>query len=302
MGANSAIEWTDHTFNAWYGCTKVSSACDFCYAEIWAKRSGLVQWGGPRRRSSVQNWREPLKWNRDAAAAKTVARVFCNSLGDWADAEVPDEWRADLFALIEATPNLEWLLLTKRHALARRYLPKEPRKNIRVGMTVENEDMARLRLPRLAQLGLEGWRTFVSYEPALGPIKWWPWLDTEGISGGTLHWIIAGGESGAHARAPHPDWFRDCRDACAKAGVPFFLKQWGEWMPHQVVAGGDLGADVRAGRVEIVHPTGQSNDEVFRATGRNTIHGSRYMVRVGKKRAGAMLDGREHREFPTVAA
>lgn len=116
MAANSKIEWTDHTFNPWLGCSKISPSCAHCYAEGWAKRSGLVKWGDhPRRRTSAANWREPLKWNRAAEAAGERRRVFCASLADvFEDREELKPWRYDLWRLIEATPSLDWLLLTKR--------------------------------------------------------------------------------------------------------------------------------------------------------------------------------------------
>jgi protein gp37 len=118
---------------------------------------------------------------------------------------------------------------------------------------------------------------------------------------GTIDWVIVGGESGRGARPMHPIWAKTIRDQCSRAGVPFFFKQWGEWAPHRPVPGGDLGADTRAGRVIIVHPTGQSPDEVFVESGRNTIPGSLYMARVGKKAAGRLLNGREWNEFPHEA-
>src|SRR6185312_14413446 len=112
MGENSKIEWTHHTFNPWVGCTKVGPPCDFCYAEGWAKRSGMVQWGDhPRRRTSEANWRQPLKWNKAAEAAGERRRVFCASLADWLDNQAEPAWRADLGELIAATPYLDWLLL-----------------------------------------------------------------------------------------------------------------------------------------------------------------------------------------------
>jgi protein gp37 len=113
--------------------------------------------------------------------------------------------------------------------------------------------------------------------------------------------VIVGGESGPNARPMHLDWARSLRDQCITAGVPFFFKQLGEWAPHRPQAGGDLGGDVRADRVRIVHPTGQSDVEVSVATGgRNTVPGSRYMVRIGKKAAGRMLDGRTWDGMPDV--
>lgn len=152
MSANSHIEWTDHTFNPWEGCTKWSPGCKNCYAETRNKRfAGGKNWGkgAPRRRTSAANWKQPLRWNRDAgtgrflecpkcglrgnpptvcptAGCSTFAsemdtarpRVFCASLADWLDDEVPVEWLADLLSLIHATPNLDWLLLSKRPELA----------------------------------------------------------------------------------------------------------------------------------------------------------------------------------------
>ena len=125
--------------------------------------------------------------------------------------------------------------------------------------------------------------------------------DDEEFKGAIINWVIAGGESGSHAWPMHPQWARDLHDQCRAAGVPFFFKQWGEWAPHNVVAGGDLGGDVRAGRVRIVHPGAEDYVEVARMTGgHSTLPGSRYMARVGKKAAGRLLDGREWNEFPAV--
>src|ERR1700730_6921319 len=117
VAENSKIEWTDHTFNPWIGCTKVSPACDHCYAEaMMDTRYGRVRWGAgeDRSRTSKANWQQPLKWNRIAQADGARPLVFCASLADVFDNEVDPLWRRELFALIEATPSLIWLLLTKR--------------------------------------------------------------------------------------------------------------------------------------------------------------------------------------------
>src|SRR5258708_7584279 len=117
MGKNSHIEWTHHTFNPWWGCTKVSPACDNCYAEAWAKRVGNDVWGSkaPRRFFSDSHWKEPLKWQAQAAEEEERARVFCASMADVFEARPElDAPRARLWKLIESTPNLDWLLLTKR--------------------------------------------------------------------------------------------------------------------------------------------------------------------------------------------
>jgi protein gp37 len=233
VGAITAISWTDHTFNPWRGCTKVSSACDYCYAEGLANRFGFVEWGGERRRTSAANWREPLRWDRAAARDRTRRRVFCASLADVFDNQVPAAWRADLWTLIAETPHLDWLLLTKRPQNIAKMLPSAtcetmiagkawPWPWVWLGTTVENEEEARRRLPHLT--AIPAFRRFVSYEPALGPVDFRPWL---------LHldWIIAGGESGPHARAPEAEWFRSVRDQCTTAGVWFHFKQWGGRTP-----------------------------------------------------------------------
>ncbi len=335
MGENSKIEWTDHTFNPWIGCTKVSPACDGCYAEAMMDlRYGRVKWGGERVRTSKANWRKPVAWNKQAEADGTRPRVFCASLADVFDNQVLPEWREDLFEMIRITPNLTWLLLTKRpqNIIAmvratgvfdeggRRALPR----NVALGATIEDQQRANINVPHLlhAKEQLHPAFVFVSCEPLLGPVNmtrmpmgggWYDalggWRDVRERFPGfeeTVDWVIAGGETdqGQHkARPSHPQWFHSLREQCKASGKTFHFKQWGEWAPHHVVAGGDLGGDVRQGRVRIVHPTGQTDIEVSQATGgRNTIPGSRYMARVGKKRSGRLLGGVEHNGFPQVSA
>jgi len=230
MGANSKIAWTDHTFNAWIGCTETSPACDFCYARTEdARRKWTAEgWGAgkPRHRTSAATWQNPIKWNREAERLGIRYRVFSLSLGDWADQEVPEEWRDDLERLIDATPNLDWLLLTKRHTAALKWAKARPVKpNVRIGMTVENEEWAKIRLPHLAMIAMFGWKTFVSYEPALGPVNWDLYLDRDGIFGSTVQWIVAGQESGPNRRDFEEHWVRDTRDPCQRHGVPFLYKQ-----------------------------------------------------------------------------
>ena len=263
MGSNSKIEWTGtrlpdgtwepgNTFNPWVGCTKVSPGCDHCYAEGWAKRSGLVTWGGDRRRTSAANWRQPIKWNRQAAAAGVRKRVFCASLADVFDNQVPAEWRADLWALIGETPALDWLLLTKRPQNAAKMIVDArraclggvdaadehfqwPWPNVWLGTTVENQAEADRRVPHL--LAVPAAVRFLSCEPMLGSIDLMRAGATEvdcvapgeanigAFSRGLVDWIIVGGESGPGARPMHPDWARSLRNQCQAAGVPFFFKQ-----------------------------------------------------------------------------
>lgn len=244
MGENTKIEWCDHSWNPWVGCTKVSPACDHCYAEIWARRTGQRQlWSdGERRRTRPENWRQPVKWDRDAAASGERARVFCASLADVFDNAVPDEWRADLFQLVKATPNLDWLLLTKRIGNARRMLPADwmdGYPNVWIGATIANQDEAGRDITKL--LAVPALIHFVSCEPLLGPINFSciPWPEernsiddvSDGFdalrfaSGPQINWVIVGGESGRDARPMEVEWAEDIRRQCARAKVAFFMKQ-----------------------------------------------------------------------------
>ena len=228
MGAETKISWCDKTHNHWIGCTETSPACDFCYARDLSERYGWAKWGAgePRHLTGEANRKKPLAWNRQAAKLGVRYSVFSLSLGDWADPEVPQEWRTDLEMLIDATPNLDWLLLSKRHSLVLKWaLNRAPKKNVRLGFTVENQEWARRRLPCMGRFALEGWKTFVSYEPALGPVDWWPYLDPEGLYGGCIQWVIIGAESGHRRRPFDENWARETRDACQRAGVPFHYKQ-----------------------------------------------------------------------------
>lgn len=175
MGTRSAIEWTDHTFNPWMGCQKVSRACQHCYAEAWADRyyQGEGLWRGERRRTSSSTWRNPRRWNRQAIEDGTPALVFCASLADvFEGLDVLTEWRAELFELIRATPALRWLLLTKRPENVADMLPDDwgPTgwDNVAIGCTVEDQDTANERIHHLLRVPAR-WR-FLSLEPLVGPV------------------------------------------------------------------------------------------------------------------------------------
>lgn len=255
MGANSKIEWTDHTFSPWIGCTKISPACDHCYAERSAparvkRAAGVETWGpnGQRVRTSKAYWRDPLKWNAEAQRTGTRPRVFCASLADVFDNAVPPEWRDDLFALISATPHLDWLLLTKRIGNVGNMLPvpfgfDRLYPNVWLGITVCNQEEADRDILKLLQI--EAAKRFLSIEPLLGqlnltdvlmpgsghghhefsPIITGNSLKRSDPSSPKIDWVIVGGESGPGARPMHPDWVRSLRDQCTSAGVPFFFKQ-----------------------------------------------------------------------------
>ncbi|MBO9609181.1 MAG: phage Gp37/Gp68 family protein [Paenibacillaceae bacterium] len=305
MSENSKIEWCDHTFNPWVGCTKVSPACDHCYAETWAKRAGTPElWLGERRRTSPSNWRQPLKWNANHeqfyAEHGRRQRVFCASLADVFDNQVPAEWRMDLWSLIAQTPNLDWLLLTKRPQNMARMLPPyfgDRWKNIWLGVTVENQAEANRRIPLLIQTRAA--IRFLSCEPLSEEVDLsfnlqFEHPDNEGfgveaIKG--IDWIIVGGESGHKSRPMNPDWARSLRDQCQSAGVPFFFKQWGGWAPLLEYSSLPRNID----NVGWFTSDGFCPHEVGAA-----YDGEPMMLRVWKKTADRMLDGREWSEFPEV--
>lgn len=226
MAEFSKIEWTDHTFNPWMGCTKVSAACDNCYAEdLMDTRYGKVTWGSgqPRIRTSESNWNMPRKWQRQALATGARPFVFCASLADVFDNEAPEEWRADLFKLIEETPNLVWLLLTKRVgnvlAMSHKAWGGMPR-NVAIGATMADQteyDRDRMKLARVKEV-VAPLFTFGSFEPMLGPII----LDKNAPD-----WIIVGGESGRNARPMSLQWARDLRRQSLELGRVFNFKQVG---------------------------------------------------------------------------
>lgn len=173
MGKATSIEWTDHTFNPWWGCTKVSPGCDHCYAEAWARRVGVAVWGHkePRRFFSDAHWQQPRAWDAVAGDKKVRQRVFCASMADvFEERRDLDPTRERLWRLIEVTPNLDWQLLTKRPQAVKRIAPwgDDWPSNVWLGTTVEDQDRANLRLPLL--LSIPAKVRFLSCEPLIGPV------------------------------------------------------------------------------------------------------------------------------------
>lgn len=289
MGENSKIEWTDHTFNPWIGCQKVSAGCDHCYAET---QNNFRKWNGgtwgphaPRKRTSAGYWKQPLLWALQARETGDRPRVFCASLADVFDNQAPDGARDDLWALIRSTPELDWLLLTKRPENIAKMLPAdwgEGYANVWLGTTVEDQANANRRVPLL--LSIPAKVRFLSCEPLLGHValhalnlhadrpsdalrgvQCVPDDSPEGFHNepmSKIDWVIAGGESGGDARPMDIEWARSLRDWCAASETPFMFKQWGAFVPE--------------------------------------ING-RYR-KVSKKVAGRILDGVEHNGFPQVSA
>lgn len=224
MAEQTAISWADATFNPWIGCTKVSPACDHCYAARDNERRGRVPgWGAGVARRRTKTWGEPVKWNKQAAVAGYRPRVFCASLADVFDNEVDDNWREDLWRLVRETPNLRWMILTKRIGNARKMLPADwgtGYPHVGLMATLANQEEWDRDYPKLAGTPT-AWRG-VSAEPLLGPIN---------IGEARPDWIITGGESGAGFRHTDPDWVRSIRDQCATNGIAFHHKQWGGTRP-----------------------------------------------------------------------
>ena len=284
MAKDSPIEWTDDTFNPWWGCTKVSPGCEHCYAEAFAKRYGHDVWGpgAERRQLSTSHWKQPTLWNAEAARTGIRARVFCASMADvFEDRRDLDARRDQLWTLIEGTPHLDWLLLTKRPQNVAGLVPWADSwpDNVWLGATAENQHWLDQRMPALTSLAARV--LFLSCEPLLGPIDLSRWID--GANRGEhrhIDWLIAGGESGHRARPMHPEWLTSLRDQCVDAKINFHFKQWGNWRP--------IAADQAIGR---------ATQELLTASGRPFT-----VANLGKKAAGRQLQGRTWDEYPTTSS
>lgn len=314
--------------------------------------STLGIWGpnGKRVVAAESYWQQPLKWNKDAEAAGERRRVFCASLADvfedwdgemtrgnetlvWphAGSEVDGYWvkasdgagdnpfvtiydvQHRLFKLINATPHIDWLLLTKRPDRIRQRIilhnwDRLPVRNLWLGTSVENQEQADKRISELLKCRDLSPVLFLSCEPLLGPVELTTACDIpadedgpnrigymvgpdDGVTGlsvtrsaalkNSIDWVICGGESGPNARPMHPEWVRSLRDQCQAADVPFLFKQWGKWTPNEDHDG--------PAYIEPAIPWADNGDLCP-------------MFNVGKKAAGRLLDDREWNEFPEVAS
>lgn len=322
MGDKSKIEWTDATWNPIIGCSRVSEGCRNCYAETIAGRfgngkptvySGLTQIvnGRPVWTGKIVETRQllqPLSWRQPK-------RIFVNSMSDLFHENVSDELRDRIFGVMALCPHHTFQVLTKRPVklwdyfylinssyreamigkaaldihLARTGVPVLewsglPMLNVLLGFSAENQPAFDERWNVMGRMAATRYPTFASLEPLLGPID----MGKDRLPG----WIIVGGESGPYARPMHPGWARSLRDQCQNAGVPFFFKQWGEWAPYDPFRDGDYTHKhfmCFDGRV-LPHDKPNPDGLDFRDwTG---------IAKAGKKVAGAVLDGREWREFP----
>jgi protein gp37 len=257
MGAKTGIAWTRSSFNPWIGCTKVSPGCNHCYAEVSRPVQAMgIQWGtGQPRRRTTSTWGDPPKWDRIAAMERETGKVVAQDVDRWTkpgfypvfpslcdpfDNEVPEAWREDFWKLIEHTPHLTWLLLTKRIGNAEKMLRGWSWPNVWLGASIVTQEEADRDIPKL--LAVPAAKRFVSYEPALGPVDFEPFIsmDQKHViarrrAGGSyqpsrIDQIIVGGESnqGAHKARPfNIEWARSTVNQCKAAGVSVFVKQLG---------------------------------------------------------------------------
>lgn len=221
MGDATGISWTDHTFNPWWGCTKIAPGCDNCYAAALDNRTGGDHWGEQKpRRTSAANWRKPVKWNEQAEIENRRHRVFCGSMMDWCDKNAPEGALDDLWDLIRATPMLDWQLLTKRATLIRERLPDDwgdGYENVWLGVTVEDAEHGYPRIKALRDIPARV--RFLSAEPLLEAV---PAIPLSGIN-----WVIIGGESGPGFRKMHASWAVNLALSCKTHNIPTWFKQWG---------------------------------------------------------------------------
>jgi len=314
MGEKTKISWSDSTANLWIGCTKVSPACDHCYAERdWDHRFGRVQWGPDGDRSEAKSgWELIEKFNREAAKNGGIdpelgrrRRIFVNSLSDIGDNHRSILWHAEAFALFDRSPCVDILLVTKRPKMLLKLIERHAPDWLRPGawpahvwvlVTVEDQERADER--REAFRAIPAKVRGVSYEPALGPVDWTGWE--------FIQWLIAGGESGDKARTSDANWFRAALKWAGEHSIAFHFKQWGEWLPsgqfmndYGRVTGGTATSE---GRMRVHYRDASSNEVKIlwpfkgvptKANGEGVL-----CFKAGKDLAGNKLDGREWLEFP----
>jgi protein gp37 len=298
MSATSKVEWTDSTINFWWGCTKVGPGCDRCYAETWDARFGGAHWGAgaPRKRITTagdsllglhaQAFRFHQKHGRKR-------RVFIQSMSDFFDNEIEPSWRETAWRDIRRADGLEIQLLTKRIGNVTTMVGGLPwPRHVGLMITIVNQEEADRDIPKLLtrKAMLQVPWVGLSIEPMLGPIDLTRFFHAPVDFARGIDWIIVGGESGPGARPMHPDWARSIRDQCAAAGVAFFFKQWGEYVPLEDAERliprkpGDIGA-----RFDTLMIGGLPGPSRYIPT-----------VRLGKRRAGRLLDGVEHNAMPAA--
>lgn len=304
MGDKTGIEWTDATWNPVTGCAKVSAGCKHCYAEReWPRMTKLVPAYAGRDFTDVRTHEDrltqPMRWQKPRM-------IFVNSMSDLFHPDVPFDFIDLVFSSMELSPQHKFQVLTKRadrmcDYIKSRFGYRPPLPNVWLGVSVEDQAAADERIPLL--LDTPAAVRWISAEPLLGPVDLNRMLvnpergfhasalheqhdDCYYCSNAQLDWVVVGGESGPKARPMHPDWARNLRDQCAAAGVPFLFKQWGEW------------CEAWGGCTHLIYPDGtvlegtHDHPDAWKHKTAETI------ARLGKKRAGRLLDGVTHDGYP----
>jgi len=331
MSQDSKIEWTNATWNPVRGCTKISPGCAHCYAETFAERWRGVK-GHPYEqgfdlRLVPEKLTEPLKW-------RNPKLIFVNSMSDLFQADVPFDYVDRVFAVMALAHWHTFQVLTKRADLMREYMQHPSRKRLiaMAVMAISNQlaeeagtHKARIKLDDFGArfrgnspfpnvwLGVSienkkhGWPRVYELRHTPAAVRFFsvePLLeDVTPLRLNGIHWVIVGGESGPHARPMHPDWVRSIRDQCVAAGVPFFFKQWGEFAPYDNRIHGmmDRPDDDTVEGKSIVRLDGQVQTSRLTPQGiARTGPAQQLVIRVGKKAAGRLLDGREWNEMPVT--
>lgn len=287
MADGTHIEWTDATWQIVTGCSIKSPGCNNCYAMRMAatrlrnhpSRAGLTQkvnghhvWTGEVRFN--RQWLDqPLVW-------KQPRDIFVAAHGDLFHESVPDGWIADIFDMMARCPWHRFQVLTKRPKRAAEALAlMKPMPHVWIGASVERQQEADERRQHLERLAAAGWNTWISYEPALGAVDWSGWE--------FARWMVSGGESGPGARPSHVIWHRIARDWCVANNVPYFFKQWGDYVSSfQAPPGTEMRGDAIMPWASPPGPLSNWRGDI------SSVH------RIGKKAAGALLDGREHKAMP----
>jgi protein gp37 len=314
---NTKVEYVDHTFSPWHGCSKKSAGCRFCFAADLERRWGnsdLWRRRGPRRIVSEQTWRDPEKWNLAAQAEGRRHRILNGTMCDvFEDHPAVTGARARLFGLIEATPWLIWAMYTKRPENVPGMVPWGDSwpDNAWLVTSVENQETADERIPLL--LAVTGAPLLgLSVEPLIGRVS----FQRHDLS--RIGWALIGGESGAHARPMHPQWALDTAAQLGEVGVARWYKQWGTWGPADWSVDrlpGELTADykARAAASAATHLYAADADEDChrrvpiaqpawaRDPGAALPDGVVPLRRWGKAKAGHLLGGREIQELPAAA-
>lgn len=295
MSAQTGIEWTDATWNPVTGCSLASPGCTNCYAMKLAgtrlrhhpSRKGLTKvvnghsvWTGEVRFN--EQWlNDPLRWRKPSD-------IFVCAHADLFHPKVPRAWIERIFDVMQRGTQHRYQVLTKRDAIMCALLTRDPfpvLPHVWLGVSVEDQQRSDERRESLRKLSLRGWKTFCSYEPALGPVDWTGWEFLDGM--------ISGGESGP--RPSHPDWHRGARDFCATNGIRYCFKQHGAWT---VIV--DRDRDDPDWRADYGVVNRKPDYRILNLAGGIGFHGDRVLLmrRVGKKAAGRLLDGRLHDDFP----